>query len=215
MQPRQVVRHRLSLGDAARPHRYARRMNEVDDAKREIRHTVRAARRARSDVERSRLAASLTQHLIAVVQATSPARIATYLSSPDEPSTRGLLQWAREQGLEVWLPAIRGSELWWGIDDGSEVPGLLGTTEPTRAEFPPDRIAEVPLLLIPACSVDARGMRLGWGAGFLDRTLTRVPGSSTVYALVFETDIVSAVPTAPHDERVDGFITPSGLTTTP
>lgn len=187
---------------------------DVDAQKRSLRRLVRASRRSRSAEERARLAADLTRQLVAVVEAAGVTRFAAYLSSPEEPDTRGLLQWARDRGIEAWLPAVRGTDLWWGVDDGSEVPGALGTTEPAHPTLSPDRIAEVPLLLIPAAAVDRHGMRLGWGAGFLDRTLTRVSPSAVVYGVVFAPDVVDAVPSAAHDRPVHGVITPSGLQTT-
>ena len=61
---------------------------------------------------------------------------------------------------------------------------------------------------MPALAVDALGRRLGQGGGSYDRALTRT--SAPVLAVVFEDELVAAVPTEPHDRPVSGVLTPEG-----
>ncbi len=64
---------------------------------------------------------------------------------------------------------------------------------------------------MPAASVDRRGMRMGWGLGYFDRTLGSMEACPPVYAVIFDDELVDAVPTERHDQPVDGVVTPSGI----
>jgi 5-formyltetrahydrofolate cyclo-ligase len=57
-------------------------------------------------------------------------------------------------------------------------------------------------------------MRLGRGGGSYDRALARVPVGTFVCALLFDDELLDAVPAAPHDRRVTAVVTPSGLSRT-
>jgi 5-formyltetrahydrofolate cyclo-ligase len=56
-------------------------------------------------------------------------------------------------------------------------------------------------------------MRMGRGGGSYDRALARLAGISPrplVLALLHDGELVDAVPAEPHDQPVDGAITPRG-----
>lgn len=75
---------------------------------------------------------------------------------------------------------------------------------PTAREIVPD------LMLVPLLAFDARGYRLGHGAGYYDRTiaaLRRTGGGVRTLGLAFEGQRVDDVPHDGHDERVDWVIT--------
>ena len=61
---------------------------------------------------------------------------------------------------------------------------------------------------MPALGVDASGMRLGKGAGYYDRALS-VTDAPTA-AVVYDDNVVNAVPHDAHDVAVQAVITPSG-----
>src|SRR5690606_11747164 len=71
----------------------------VDAAKRALRSTVRARRRARDAAAREADAESLSAALVLLAEATGARTIAAYLSRADEPDTRGFLAWAADRGL--------------------------------------------------------------------------------------------------------------------
>ncbi|MDX6562622.1 MAG: 5-formyltetrahydrofolate cyclo-ligase, partial [Gaiellales bacterium] len=70
-------------------------------------------------------------------------------------------------------------------------------------------IASAELVLAPALAVDGEGRRLGQGGGSYDRALTRT--SAPVLAVVFDDEVVDAVPAELHDRPVTGVLTPSGI----
>jgi len=61
--------------------------------------------------------------------------------------------------------------------------------------------------------VDLRGNRLGRGKGYYDATLARFPGLSV--ALVFDAQIVDAVPSGAHDQKVRAICTETRLIEVP
>ena len=63
----------------------------------------------------------------------------------------------------------------------------------------------------PAAACDRSGMRMGWGRGYFDKTLGSMDRRPPVYAVVYDDEIVDALPHEPHDQPVDGAVTPSGL----
>jgi len=54
--------------------------------------------------------------------------------------------------------------------------------------------------------VDEKGNRLGKGKGFYDRVLGSFGGLSV--AVVFDGEVIEAVPSEPHDQRVAMIATP-------
>lgn len=90
-------------------------------------------------------------------------------------------------------------------------PGPLGVMQP-----PPAAEALRPtLLLVPMLAFDAEGWRLGWGAGYYDRTLAALRGSAAegaVHAvgLAFAGQEVARVPHDALDEPLDRIVTERG-----
>jgi 5-formyltetrahydrofolate cyclo-ligase len=54
---------------------------------------------------------------------------------------------------------------------------------------------------------------MGRGGGCYDRALARVPAGTPVWVLLYDDEVGLDVPVEPHDRRVTGAVTPSGLVT--
>lgn len=194
-------------------------MVEHDDAaattaaKREIRARVRAARSQMGQDRRAAASAELTRHLTGLVTDRGARSVATYVSVGTEPDTRPFLAWAREHGVEVLLPSVRGDGLMdWTVDTGlGFAEGAFGIPEPIGERLGPLAVAEAELLLIPACAVDRRGMRLGWGRGYFDRCLASLVDGPAAFALINANELLDEVPREPHDIPVAGVVTPAGV----
>ncbi|MGU9961776.1 MAG: 5-formyltetrahydrofolate cyclo-ligase [Candidatus Puniceispirillales bacterium WSBS_2018_MAG_OTU23] len=95
--------------------------------------------------------------------------------------------------------------------DGDDlVGGLYGTSEPK----PDAPICTPTLLLVPMLAFDDDGFRLGYGGGFYDRSLAVLKQSGNrVFALgiAYDSQRVDELPLAPHDVKLDGVLTGSGL----
>jgi len=115
--------------------------------------------------------------------------------------------------LKSALPIIDGQGLplrfrAWRPGDPVQ-PGALGTSEPSpdAAEFVPD------LVLVPLLAFDRRRHRLGYGAGFYDRTLAslRARGSVLAVGVAFAAQEFPDVPIDGWDEPLDLVLTEQGV----
>jgi 5-formyltetrahydrofolate cyclo-ligase len=83
--------------------------------------------------------------------------------------------------------------------------GPMGTSHPR-----PSAPAVTPtVLLIPLLAFDARGARLGYGAGFYDRTLAalRAAGPVAAWGIAFDEQEEPEVPIDSRDQPLTGIIT--------
>lgn len=189
-------------------------MVDAQGEKRAIRAQVRASRLARSDDERRAADEAIAAMTIAYLQEVGAREVAAYLALPEEPGTTGILAWAHANGVRVLLPIARQDGLLdWAEQGDTIAEGALGLPEPTGEVLPPTALCDVDVILAPAAAVDRRGMRLGWGRGFFDKALGALGHRPPVHALVFDDEILDAVPAEAHDQPVDGAITPSGRLT--
>ncbi len=62
-------------------------------------------------------------------------------------------------------------------------------------------------MIVPGLAFTRQGMRLGRGKGYLDRMLQQDHGR--VIALAHECQMISSIPSEPHDQAVDIVITPN------
>ncbi|MDX2970148.1 5-formyltetrahydrofolate cyclo-ligase [Kribbella solani] len=161
------------------------------------------ARRARSEG----LLASAQQVLPDVY------RVALYVSMGPEPQTGALIDWLLATNHEVLLPILYAdNDLGWGVAPGAAdlVPGRLGLSEPP-IDLGSDAIATADLVICPALAVARDGVRLGRGGGSYDRALARTRPGTPVWAAVYDTEVVAALPFDTHDRPVDAALTPNHL----
>ncbi len=184
---------------------------QVPHQKQALRAEIRERRRSTPQVAMEASTASLTNRLIDFVTARHVTSLSCYLSNTFEPNTRPFLAWARRQHIRALLPITREDGLLdWVVDvAGSESEPGSDTAEPAGEVLSPLAVNDVDLMLIPACAVDERGMRLGWGRGYFDKTIGSMENAPPIFALIFDNEFVDAVPTELHDQRVHGVITPS------
>jgi len=139
--------------------------------------------------------------------------VAAYWPKGDELDVRPLLRHFDLVGVPTALPVMAGRgwpllfRLW--RPGHPLVPGAFGVMEP-MAEAP---LVQPTLVLVPLLAFDRSGHRLGYGAGFYDRTLAalRDTGRVTAIGVAHAEQQVDAVPHDPYDQRLDGVLTDQGL----
>jgi 5-formyltetrahydrofolate cyclo-ligase len=184
--------------------------------KRALRAELRGRRRTMTSSERESATTRLTQHLVDLTSDLQAGSLAAYLPSQAEPNIRPFLDRAQEQDIRVLLPVSRDDGLLdWAVSSDGEQEGIDGMPEPVGDLLGPIAINDVDLIVVPAAAVDRTGTRMGWGRGYFDRTLGSMERCPPVYAVIFDNELVESVPTELHDKRVDGVVTPSGITTFP
>jgi 5-formyltetrahydrofolate cyclo-ligase len=184
-------------------------------AKAQLRKQVLAARRSMSAAQRDDAASTLTRLLLDLPEVRAARCVATYLSIGTEPSTAQFLTELRSKGVRILLPVLlEDHDLDWAIYD---VPDRL--TQGARGLWAPDgpllgvhALAGADVVVAPALAVGADGLRLGRGGGSFDRALARVPsGGPLVLTLLYDGELLPAVPADDHDRAVDGAVLPSGV----
>lgn len=178
--------------------------------KQKLRMNTRAARSALSNEELEVAKRGLTKQLQQLVHDEQATTITCFMPVRGEPDTTEFIAWAQSSGLEVLLPVSQPDGLLdWVLPDGAEfVAGAFGVREPVGTHLGPLGAERADLMLIPAAAVDVTGHRLGWGRGYFDRNLASLTKKPRVFAVVHETEIIDRVPTEPHDQPVDGVVTP-------
>lgn len=192
-----------------------RQAPQVDGAKIALRDQLGTARRRRSLLDVGESGRAIAEHLLATTEVRRAATVAAYVSRGHEPGTGPLIDAIRDSGRHVILPVVLPDlDLDWGRYTGADQlrDARLGLLEPSGQHLGVDAIATADVVLVPAVAVDRHGMRLGRGGGCYDRALARVPVGTFVCALLYDDELLDAVPSAPHDRRVTAVVTPSGVT---
>lgn len=152
-------------------------MTGVIEAKRELRRTMRALRRALIDqAERSEL---LWARVAALPEVVAAATVLVFEAVPGEPMTPAFISWCREQGKVVALPE----------DEPLIDPQLID------------------VVIVPGLAFTAAGDRLGQGGGWYDRFLSRIRPDCTTVGVGFDPQIVPTIPTEDHDVVLDMVVT--------
>lgn len=185
-----------------------------------MRERVTAARRGLDDGARADADAALVRHAVAwaLAQVGHLPReervIAAHAPRGLEPGASAELVTALDTaGLRVLLPVCPpgpAAPLRWGFYDGELVVARFRLLEPTRASGP-ETLCDARAILLPAVAADARGMRLGWGTGYYDRSLPFSREDVPTAVLLHESDIVDEVPSGEHDQPVGAIITAAGV----
>ncbi len=100
-------------------------------------------------------------------------------------------------GASAQTPARSDAELP-GEDDVADEGPALGA----------DAVADISAMILPGLAVDPHGHRLGQGGGCYDRTLPRMRPDTCRAVLLFDAEILPAVPAAEHDQQVPAVLTP-------
>lgn len=185
----------------AAPHPFS---HDLVEAKREARQRALAARAGSDPAWGARLAEQvLREH-----PPPAGAVVSGFWPLGEEIDIRPLLLALLERGHEIVLPVTppRGQPLGfrlWRPGDPMETE-RFGTVRPTGPERTPD------FLLVPLLAFDRQGHRLGYGAGYYDRTLARLQSAGRL-GCAYAAQEMDAVPAGPHDVRLPAVATERGI----
>ncbi len=86
-------------------------------------------------------------------------------------------------------------------------PAPFGLMEPGPGSVLLDN-NKLELIVVPGVAFDQKGYRLGHGAGYYDRFLSRTPNAFKL-GLAYDFQLVPEVPAESHDQKMNGLLTPS------
>jgi 5-formyltetrahydrofolate cyclo-ligase len=180
-------------------------MGENMPAKQELRKSLLAARKALSPDEKARKDEAIGKRLLDLLEQYPAQVLGVYWPIMGEPDLRPAYEVLAARGVRLALPIVveRHAPLVfcaWQPGDAMDK-DAHGTPVPADRS----RVVRPDMLLLPCVGFNARRFRLGYGAGYYDRTLAQADAPRTVgiaYALC-EADFWEDA----HDLSMDWVVT--------
>jgi 5-formyltetrahydrofolate cyclo-ligase len=181
-----------------------------------LRDQLLAARRRVADDVRATEARQLCERLETLgTIVTSGSTVCAYVPVGTEPGSAAMLDTLLRRTGRVLLPVARTAAdntplpLSWGeYRPGTLTTGRWGLLEPPQPWLPPSALADAAVVLVPALAVDRRGVRLGRGRGFYDRSLGGRDPHARLIAVVRDAELLDELPADPHDVPMTHALTP-------
>ena len=188
--------------------------SELVAAKKFLRAKMLDARDAMSPAMRNAAAAAITVRLCQMPEYRQASTVLNYMSFGTELDTHAFFDRVLSDGKIPVLPRIdkptKSLSLHRVEGHADLVDGVWGIREP-RADAPMLAIDAIDMVLMPGLAFDRSGNRLGYGAGFYDRLLSRSAEKPFRIVAAFDCQIVDAVPADAHDRPCHGIVTESQL----
>lgn len=153
----------------------------------------------------------IQENLLSLEEFQRAKVIASYVSMPDEVQTQAIIRSALREGKRVLVPITQSrnrrlifSKL---LDYDDELtPGHFGILEPKTEFVRPTPLDDAEVVLVPVVAWDDRGFRIGYGKGYYDRALERLPKALTV-GLALEAQRVPKIPEDKYDIPLKKIVT--------
>jgi 5-formyltetrahydrofolate cyclo-ligase len=175
-----------------------------EPAKSAIRTRIRAARAIRP----ADPAGDQARTMRALAACAGAPVVAAYASMPGEPPTLDLIESLRLAQVQVLLPVLTGEPDWaWYTGVSALVAGPRGIPRPDGAALGPGAVLQADWIWLPGLAGTPRGHRLGTGGGWYDRALAWAKPSARLGLLLFDDEVLDAVPLDPWDRDVDVLVT--------
>lgn len=171
-----------------------------------------------TEEERERCSLAAQDALLEAYPIRAGMKVALYAAASGEVGTGRIAQRCREAGATAYYPkTFEGARMaFYSPEDGRGwIRGRYGIAEP---DVPPG--AEglrdgFDLVVVPGMAFDARGGRLGKGAGYYDRFLSGLGEASRLVGLAFSWQIVPEVPVDSWDVSMEAVVTEKGVLRVP
>jgi len=178
--------------------------------RRQRRRDLLAVREATDPAARAAWGRLISRALLEGFPLFEAAKVAIYWPIRGEFDPRFVARTLRGRGATVGLPVVTGKTLplvfreWYPGMELQE--GGMGIPYPGfSTEIVPDAC------LIPPVGFDALGFRLGYGAGFFDRTLAALSPRPLAIGTAFECARIDTIFPQPHDIALDFIVTERGI----
>jgi len=156
----------------------------------------------------------ITDEVLVLHEFVRARGIACYVSKDTEVDTRVLIRKALDRDKTVLIPVVKKGDVdlfFSEIKDlGKELsPGTFGILEPKPEFVRPVSLDAVDMVFVPGIAWDRDGYRLGWGRGYFDRVLQKLPPHVKSVGLAFNLQLINQVPRDQFDVPVDMVVTES------
>lgn len=184
-------------------------MEPVAERRRSLRAAGRLARSRVTGRARADATAAVVARLLELPEVRRARRVLVTAAVGDELDLVGLRRRLLDRGTVVALPVVDGDELV-PVDlvpGAALAPGWRDVPEPVG----PPSDGPVDAVVVPALVLDRNGGRLGYGGGHFDRFLAGPAAGAATIGAVFHQQLVTGVPTLPHDVALDVVVTDRGV----
>ncbi len=182
--------------------------------KKEVRKRILKIRNAMPLEETAAKSRQIISRLTELHDIRRSSTMMVFLNFGSEVQTDGLISWGWEMGKRIIVPLCRPADremMPCIITDFADLEaGHYGIREPRAARRVVVPLEEIDVILIPAVAFDRSGRRVGYGGGYYDRFLPRVPRAARIGA-AFACQIVPEVNADPHDIPAQRIVTENGV----
>ena len=178
--------------------------------KKEIRRAVKERRQAltkKKELEDSR---QILAYVVSLPEYEAASCVYCYVDYNHEVQTWPIMEQAIKDGKRVAVPRVDGTAMdFYYIASREDLEaGYFGIMEPKHG-LPMAKERDA-LFLMPGVAFDRAHHRVGYGGGFYDRYLERMPELKTV-ALAYECQMFDEVPFEAFDIRPSVLVTEAGI----
>ncbi|HYY90521.1 MAG TPA: 5-formyltetrahydrofolate cyclo-ligase [Candidatus Dormibacteraeota bacterium] len=187
---------------------------QVAVEKENLRRYILRLRDRQTSLEVEQKSEDITDQVLHLHEFVRARGIACYVSKDTEVDTRVLIRTALSQEKRVLIPVVKKGdvELFFSEvhDLGKELaPGTFGILEPKPEFVRPVNLDAIDLIFVPGIVWDREGYRLGWGRGYFDRAIKKLPQHVKSAGLAFNLQLINQVPRDQFDVPVDMVVTES------
>jgi 5-formyltetrahydrofolate cyclo-ligase len=178
-----------------------------------IRKQILAQREQLPAAERAAWSAAIHERLMQLHEYRQAGAVLGYMNFGAEFASEIWIRQVLDEGRKLALPRVNHHtnqlDLYWVDDPENQLAaGLWGIREPVveRCERLA-RLNEVEFALLPGVAFTRSGARLGYGGGYYDKLLARMPTRPALVAAAFGLQIVAQIPQEPTDVKVQWIVT--------
>jgi 5,10-methenyltetrahydrofolate synthetase len=154
-------------------------------------------------------AARIAKDLDGFIAIAPETIISVYWPIRGEPDLRPWMTTLCKKGVRIALPAVAGEGL--PLLFREWLPGAQMERDAGNIPFPAGGAAILPTILVaPLVGFDAAGYQLGYGGGFLDRTLAHLRPRPLAIGVGYPIGLISTIYPQAQDIPMDWIVTGSG-----
>ena len=190
----------------------------VQAMKQAIRQSIIALRDCTPAHERAHLSRTIAAEICRLPAYAAAGTVLGYLNFGAEFEAEIWVRRALADGKRVLLPRVNRASRHLDIYEVRDLardtaPGLWGIREPIVERcVKMDGPGQVDFILLPGVAFTRDGARLGYGGGFYDRLLARLPDRTALVAGAFGLQVVAELPQEATDRRIEWLVTEHGTT---
>ena len=186
-------------------------MSTLREQKNRSREILRRKKDAMLPEERLEKSQRICRHLMGIIRDNET--VMAYTSKEKEVNTEPLIRALFVQGNPVVVQIIIKEDVSLRLsyirDFSALVPSTFGVPEPIGSEIPA-AAEDLDMIILPMLGFDRAGGRIGYGAGYYDRFLSKNPDLRKI-GIAFACQEVENLPQEENDIRMDVVVTEEGI----